>query len=108
LTKDELPTDLSAVKSKLSHARALWRKLAPGADVTEREDARIKLDALLTEPSAVIAMTNPISVVRAGELGVRRRILAKNKDMWFMGCHSDVGGGNDLNNQDSLTNIPFR
>lgn len=31
-----------------------------------------------------------------------------NVECWFMGCHSDVGGGNTLNDQDSLSNIPFR
>jgi hypothetical protein len=25
-----------------------------------------------------------------------------------MGCHSDVGGGNDVNMGESLSNIPFR
>ncbi|KAK1922359.1 hypothetical protein DB88DRAFT_541500 [Papiliotrema laurentii] len=29
-------------------------------------------------------------------------------EVWFMGCHSDVGGGNDVNGARSLSNIPFR
>ena len=32
----------------------------------------------------------------------------KMVECWFMGCHSDVGGGNDLNGDESLSNIPFR
>ena len=34
--------------------------------------------------------------------------LPRAKEIWFMGCHSDVGGGNDLDDQSSLANIPFR
>lgn len=29
-------------------------------------------------------------------------------DCWFMGSHSDVGGGDDPNGEPSLSNIPFR
>lgn len=29
-------------------------------------------------------------------------------EVWFMGSHLDVGGGIDLNDQPSLSNIPFR
>lgn len=110
LTADELPSDLSTVKSKLSFARALWRKLLPGADVTpqERQAAEEKLDEVLKERSAVVAMTDPVPIVRQGQVETRRRILQKNKEVWFMGCHSDVGGGNDGNGEDSLSNIPFR
>lgn len=36
------------------------------------------------------------------------RYLRKNVEAWFMGAHSDVGGGNDLNGESSLSNIPFR
>ena len=32
----------------------------------------------------------------------------RNLEVWFMGCHSDVGGGNDVNDFPSLSNIPFR
>jgi len=39
------------------------------------------------------------------ENGVMRE---KMVECWFMGCHSDVGGGNDLNGADTLSNIPFR
>jgi hypothetical protein len=34
--------------------------------------------------------------------------LLKQKEVWFMGCHSDVGGGNDFNWESSLSNVPFR
>jgi len=36
------------------------------------------------------------------------RDMAKQKECWFMGCHSDVGGGNTLKGANSLSNIPFR
>ena len=36
------------------------------------------------------------------------RLLRKHAEVWFMGCHSDVGGGNDVNDEPSLSNIPFR
>ncbi|KAK8847716.1 hypothetical protein IAR55_005575 [Kwoniella newhampshirensis] len=32
----------------------------------------------------------------------------RSKEVWFLGCHSDVGGGNDENGQASLSNITFR
>lgn len=32
----------------------------------------------------------------------------QNVECWFMGCHSDVGGGDDQNFSPSLSNIPFR
>ncbi|RSH95514.1 hypothetical protein EHS25_000606 [Saitozyma podzolica] len=32
----------------------------------------------------------------------------QNVECWFMGCHSDVGGGEDQNFTASLSNIPFR
>jgi hypothetical protein len=31
-----------------------------------------------------------------------------SREVWFMGCHSDVGGGNDRNDAPSLSDIPFR
>jgi uncharacterized protein (DUF2235 family) len=31
-----------------------------------------------------------------------------HKEVWFMGSHSDVGGGNDPNANPSLSNITFR
>jgi len=34
--------------------------------------------------------------------------MRKHVEVWFMGCHSDVGGGNDLNDDPSLSNISFR
>ena len=34
--------------------------------------------------------------------------IRKHEEVWFMGCHSDVGGGNDINDLASLSNIPFR
>jgi hypothetical protein len=37
-----------------------------------------------------------------------RKIIPKSKEVWFTGCHSDCGGGNDLNLQPSLSNISFR
>jgi uncharacterized protein (DUF2235 family) len=37
-----------------------------------------------------------------------REIKRQHVDCWFMGAHSDVGGGTDLNNDPSLSNIPFR
>ncbi len=36
------------------------------------------------------------------------KCLARNKEVWFMGCHSDCGGGNDENGKPSLSNISFR
>lgn len=36
------------------------------------------------------------------------REMAKQKECWFMGCHSDVGGGNTANGAHSLSNVPFR
>lgn len=36
------------------------------------------------------------------------KVLARNKEVWFMGCHSDCGGGNDENGKPSLSNISFR
>lgn len=36
------------------------------------------------------------------------RSVLKQKEVWFMGCHSDVGGGNDFNWESSLSNVPFR
>ncbi|ORY24890.1 hypothetical protein BCR39DRAFT_545737 [Naematelia encephala] len=36
------------------------------------------------------------------------KLLRKNVECWFMGSHADVGGSNDLNGQDSISNIPFR
>ena len=36
------------------------------------------------------------------------KVLRKHAEVWFMGCHSDVGGGNDVNDEPSLSNIPFR
>jgi hypothetical protein len=32
----------------------------------------------------------------------------KSREVWFMGCHSDVGGGNANNDVAALANIPFR
>jgi hypothetical protein len=37
-----------------------------------------------------------------------RKIIPKSKEVWFVGCHSDCGGGNDMNLQPSLSNISFR
>lgn len=34
--------------------------------------------------------------------------MKKSIECWFMGGHSDVGGGNTLNDEPSLSNIPFR
>lgn len=34
--------------------------------------------------------------------------ILKNKETWFMGAHSDVGGGVSNNDAASLSNIPFR
>jgi hypothetical protein len=42
----------------------------------------------------------PLKDVASGQI--------KNLECWFMGCHSDVGGGNDQNDYPSLSNIPFR
>jgi hypothetical protein len=36
------------------------------------------------------------------------RPVLKQKEVWFMGCHSDVGGGNDFNWESSLSHVPFR
>jgi hypothetical protein len=41
-------------------------------------------------------------------VGTGGKKMDKNIECWFMGCHSDVGGGNTLNDQPSLSNIPFR
>lgn len=38
-------------------------------------------------------------------IGLRRK---REVECWFMGCHSDVGGGTDQNEEPSLSNIPFR
>lgn len=35
-------------------------------------------------------------------------MVPRNKEVFFMGCHSDCGGGNDPNDSPSLSNIPFR
>lgn len=39
---------------------------------------------------------------------IKGRKLRRNIECWFMGSHSDVGGGVDLNSDASLSNIPFR
>ncbi|KLT40011.1 hypothetical protein CC85DRAFT_287892 [Cutaneotrichosporon oleaginosum] len=36
------------------------------------------------------------------------RLKRRRIDCWFMGSHSDVGGGSDFNGDPSLSNIPFR
>ncbi|GMK53435.1 hypothetical protein CspeluHIS016_0100210 [Cutaneotrichosporon spelunceum] len=36
------------------------------------------------------------------------RLKPRQLDCWFMGAHSDVGGGSTLNGDPSLSNIPFR
>lgn len=36
-------------------------------------------------------------------------MMKKRKmEVWFMGCHSDVGGGRDPNDLPALSNVPFR
>ena len=34
--------------------------------------------------------------------------VVKSKEVWFMGCHSDCGGGNELNTHKQLANVSFR
>ncbi|GMK53451.1 hypothetical protein CspeluHIS016_0100370 [Cutaneotrichosporon spelunceum] len=68
-------------------------------DMAARDEAQVLLDSARSEleerfPSMALSTLGLIQ---------RRRI-----DCWFMGSHADVGGGSDLNGDDSLSNIPFR
>jgi hypothetical protein len=51
-------------------------------------------------------LTIQIDDPHGGPLGAK--FIPKSKEVWFIGAHSDVGGGNDLNGQPSLSNISFR
>ena len=42
------------------------------------------------------------------EVGVTGHKMYKRREVWFMGCHSDVGGGNELNDEPALANVAFR
>ena len=77
---------------------ALSRQNTPvNGKPTDREQAETRhLEAELSKRFPAVATTSK------GEL------LRKHEEVWFMGCHSDVGGGNDANDASSLSNIPFR
>nr|XP_031863787.1 uncharacterized protein CI109_001039 [Kwoniella shandongensis]KAA5530859.1 hypothetical protein CI109_001039 [Kwoniella shandongensis] len=53
---------------------------------------------------------NEVGEVRNGgdTCGHGEQEQLRTKEVWFLGCHSDVGGGNDENGQASLSNISFR
>lgn len=78
------------------------------ASHTDRLDARAKLEDLLGQKYPEVARAGVMMEDRVGECKMETRYLRKNVECWFMGSHSDVGGGNDLNGEPSLSNIPFR
>lgn len=66
-------------------------------------DAQVELNNLMTRMSSDYPETDTIARPDGSTQEMRKHV-----EVWFMGCHSDVGGGNDLNDDPSLSNIPFR
>lgn len=109
LWQQENPCESAEAKSTLLQARDAYKRLHSAACAPqERFDAREDLKHILDAEYPCVAITDPIPTVSAGEGGLKQKIWKKNKEVWFMGCHSDVGGGNDVNMRESLSNIPFR
>lgn len=96
-------------KDTLIEARQAHAKLhSHTASPQEKSAARQRLKELLDGDWPCVAITDPIPTASAGEGQTKTKIWKKNKEVWFMGSHSDVGGGVDLNMTKSLSNIPFR
>ena len=109
LFNHEIPCETAEAKATLLQARDAYKRLhSASCAPQERYDAREELKGLLDADHPCVAITDPIPTVSAGEGGLKQKIWKKNKEVWFMGCHSDVGGGNDVNMKESLSNIPFR
>lgn len=90
---DPMP-DLSAEKL-LDVSRLLVKQRESTGDHEVEDEVEARLDDDLVKGYPLVALVD----------GKPRR---KSVECWFMGCHSDVGGGNDLNDQHSLSNISFR
>jgi hypothetical protein len=92
------------IEARQAHAKLHSHTTSP----QEKSNARQRLKELLDGDWPCVAITDPIPTASAGEGLTKTKIWKKNKEVWFMGCHSDVGGGVDLNMAESLSNIPFR
>lgn len=89
-----------ALRRKIRHLRST---IAHHPGTSEAEQAKEAIDAISAQLNAQYPQTD-YAVLSDGT----KKEMRKHTEVWFMGCHSDVGGGNDLNDQPSLSNIPFR
>ncbi|BEI83354.1 hypothetical protein CcaverHIS002_0312220 [Cutaneotrichosporon cavernicola] len=76
----------------------------PGMEHAQMERAQMER-AQKDLAHARAELNNKFPIYEKTKLGMLKR---RRMDCWFMGCHSDVGGGNDLNGDPSLSNIPLR
>lgn len=72
-------------------------------DSPEAVAARHEIETIIATLDILYPNTAPVILSDGSE-----KLLRKHVEVWFMGCHSDVGGGNDRNDDPSLSNIPFR
>lgn len=91
--------DVDELDRMPSHGTEIMAQVASLLERSQRSPgdagAQAALDKALQDNCRVVAL-------------VDGKVRRKNVECWFMGCHSDVGGGNDVNGEDSLSNISFR
>ncbi|BEJ14191.1 hypothetical protein CspHIS471_0313650 [Cutaneotrichosporon sp. HIS471] len=92
-------SDQNKMWTKVRDLEILIAKLHKEGDLVAKSHKEKELEVA----KAALNQRFPTDVMTTlGEMK-RRRL-----DCWFMGTHSDVGGGTDLNGDPSLSNIPFR
>jgi len=89
-----------ALRSQIHHLRST---IARHPGTAEAEESKDEIDGLTEKLHSQYPETDYVVLADGNKKEMR-----KHAEVWFMGCHSDVGGGNDLNDQPSLSNIPFR
>jgi hypothetical protein len=113
LDADETPTGPHQVIAAKAELNAIINHPHPQhgsrshVSANEKRPEHLRSLTEIKMAEGIQATTPPLVALRDPEdcySGVER----KNVECWFMGCHSDVGGGNTLNDMESLSNVPFR
>ncbi|BEI83355.1 hypothetical protein CcaverHIS002_0312230 [Cutaneotrichosporon cavernicola] len=95
-----------ADRAEIAHWRAVQSAKSAVSEAEQAGDAKriSETEAALAEARAARDKEYPS---RSWTFD-NQRVKERQEELWFMGAHSDVGGGRDLNGDPSLSNIPFR
>jgi hypothetical protein len=91
--------DVRHLAHQATKALNILKSVSKGTPAASVQDAKVKL-----RQASVVTAVGGDACGHADN----GSIITKSKEVWFLGCHSDCGGGNDPNWQPSLSNIPFR